>query len=394
VLPEGVFAGLISLQSLNLEGNGLATLPVGVFAGLIDLHSLDLAGNDLRALPEKAFAGLSGLQSLNLSTNTLTALSEGAFADLTSLQSLDLAGNDLRALPEKVFAGLSGLEAMNLRSNGLTTLPEGAFAGLSDLESLDLGYNDLTALSTGTFAGLSDLESLDLGGNGLTTLPEGMFAGLSDLESLDLSYNDLTALPAGTFIGLSGLESLRLTANPGSPFELSVRRRRDSWCDAQQFPSINFQRNGKTVSVCKNEDGLTYFVGHLDAEPELLYSGRILAEFGGPAVMASGLVGEDGNLANLAGWTNDPEERELVAELACATATNGFIELSGYTGYYRTGLYIFRKDGWQHEVGGQWGRTFNLTEGTDEFDAYANYQEYSLTTRSPDEQVHCLAESG
>ena len=221
-LPEGVFAGLSNLESLDLGSNDLTTLPEGVFAGLSGLESLNLNFNSLTSLPEGVFAGLSGLESLNLNFNSLTSLPEGVFAGLSGLESLNLDVNSLTSLPEGVFAGLSGLESLNLDVNSLTSLPEGVFAGLSNLESLDLAGNDLTALPEGVFAGLSSLASLGLSENNLSSLPEGVFAGLSSLEELHLLGNDLTTLPRGVFANLSRLEALNLTRNPGSPFPLAL----------------------------------------------------------------------------------------------------------------------------------------------------------------------------
>ena len=386
-LSEGVFDGLSNLEELRLSGNELTALPPRAFAGLSSLQSLGLDYNDLSALPDAIFAGLGGLRSLSLGGNGLTALSEGAFDGLSNLEDLRLSRNELTTLPPGVFAGLDRLEFLALGDNDLAALPVGVFAGLDRLELLALGDNDLAALPVGVFAGLSDLEELRLHSNGLTELSQGAFSGLVGLKRLYLRDNDLTTLSAGVFAGLSSLQSLDVEDNPGSPFELWLRRT-DSWCTVQQAEFINFQRNGKTVSICGDDGVLTYISGHLGAEPELRYSGSVLATFGGPSVNATEVSYR--NLADLAGWTDDPEESELLKELACANATNGFIEIDGRTGFFSSTVYVFRNGGWQYEVGGEWGRTFNVSEGTDEYEEVANHAEYFMTARSPDEQVHCL----
>lgn len=234
---------------------------------------------------------------------------------------------------------------------------------------------------------LAGIDALHLRRTGIETLREGDFAGISGLESLDLRDNALTMLSEEVFAGLSSLQSLDVEDNPGSPFDLSLRRT-DSWCTVQQPVFINFRSNGRTVSICEDKGTLTYFAGHLDAEPELRYSGSLLASLGGSSVNALELPYR--NLADLAGWMDDPAERELLKELACATTTNGFIEIKGLTGFSSSRVYVFRNGGWQYEVGGEWGRTFNVPAGTDEYEELANHEEYRLTTRSPEEQDYCL----
>lgn len=387
---QGVCERTPQIRNEIVRVTGAATCDVVTSQDLAGISTLDLGGTGIEALREGDFAGLLNLSSLDLGDNDLAALPEGVFAALANLQELRLSRNDLTTLSERTFAGLSSLQSLGLYGNNLTAVPEGVFAGLTSLESLDLAGNGLTVLPGGVFSGLTNLQSLRLSDNGLRTLPEEMFAELSSLKSLDLSQNGLVELPVGVFAGLSSLQSVHVENNPGSPFELALGRT-DSWCTVQQAAYINFQlQNGKTVSICEDEGVLTYFFGHLDAEPELRYSGRILARLGGPAVLPTVDLfnGENVNLADLAGWTDDPAERELLEELAGATGTNGFVAISGYTGSFSSSLYVFRNGGWQYEIGGVWGRTFNYPEGTEEYEKLATYAEYQLTLRSPDGQVY------
>ena len=137
-LPEGVFDGLTSLESLSLAGNQLTTLPEGVFDGLTSLQDLWLHDNRLTALPEGVFDGLTRLQDLWLHDNRLTALPEGVFDGLTRLQDLWLHDNRLTALPKGVFDGLTRLQILDLRDNHLVglTRDDPLFAGLSSNVSI------------------------------------------------------------------------------------------------------------------------------------------------------------------------------------------------------------------------------------------------------------------
>lgn len=386
---------------------GAATCDAVTSQDLARISTWDLGGTGINVLREGDFAGLSNLSSLDLghwNAGPLTALPEAVFSDLSSLESLDLSGRDLTALPPRIFAGLSNLQSLDLDFNSLATLPEAVFAGLSSLRSLRLSGNELTMLPPGVFADLSSLQSLDLSGNDLSTLPARVFAGLPNLESLrlsgnaltmDLSGNNLTMLPEAVFSGLSSLRSLNVEYNPGPPSELALGRTAN-WCTVQQAglvsghreASINFQLNGKTVSICADEGVSTYFFGHLDAEPELRYSGRVLASLGGPAFSVEQL--ESKVLLDLADWWVEEEEetRELLVELSDVRNTNGFVELHGWTGSFSSSCHIFRNGGWQHEVCSVAGRTFNYQEGTEEYEKLATHARYSLTLRSPDGKVY------
>lgn len=296
--------------------------------------------------------------------------------DLAGISTWDLAGSGIEVLRQGDFSGLSNLTSLDLSGNALTTLPSGVFAGLSSLQSLDLGGNDLATLPAQVFAGLPNLESLRLSGNALT---------------LDLSGNNLTMLPEPVFSGLSSLQSLNLVYSPGSPSErdrVMGSRRAFNPFPFRGVAVINFQLNGKTVSIRADEEVLTFFFGHLNAEPELHYSGRVLASLGSPAWSVELL--ESSVLSDIAeSWlVGEKETRELLVALSDVRNTNGFIELYGWTGEYISGCYIFRNDGWQYEVCSVAGRTFNYREGTEEYEKMATYARYSLTLRSPDGKVY------
>ena len=212
-LPPNIFAGLTNLRQLNLWHNDLATLPPNVFADLTNLRVLDLDDNDFTDIPPNVFAGLTNLQTMWLNDTRLTTLPPGLFAGLTNLEYLVLSGNEFTTLPSDVFANLTSLETLSLRNNFLTTLPPSIFTGLTNLQTLLLHDNHLTALSPGIFTGLTNLGSLYLHENDLTALPPGVFSGLTSLRTLFLDRNRLTALPPDIFTGLSSLARLEIDTN-------------------------------------------------------------------------------------------------------------------------------------------------------------------------------------
>ena len=212
-LPPDIFAGLTNLRQLNLWHNDLTTLSPNVFADLTNLRVLDLDDNDFADIPPNVFAGLTNLETMWLNDTRLTTLPPGLFAGLTNLEYLVLSGNEFTTLPTEVFANLTSLETLSLRNNFLTTLPPSIFTGLTNLQTLLLHDNHLTALSPGIFTGLTNLGSLYLHENDLTALPPGVFSGLTSLRTLFLDRNRLTALPPDIFTGLSSLARLEIDTN-------------------------------------------------------------------------------------------------------------------------------------------------------------------------------------
>ena len=212
-LPPNIFAGLTNLRQLNLWHNDLATLSPNVFTDLTNLRVLDLDDNDFTDIPPDVFAGLTNLQTMWLNDTRLTTLPSGIFVGLTSLEYLVVSGNEFTTLPPDVFAGLTSLETLSLRNNFLTTLPSDIFSGLTNLQTLLLHDNHLTALPPDIFTDLTNLGSLYLHENNLAALPPDIFTGLTSLQTLSLSRNRLTALPPDIFTGLTNLGSLYLDTN-------------------------------------------------------------------------------------------------------------------------------------------------------------------------------------
>ena len=101
------------ITSLNLRGQGIASLSAGDFDGLVRLHTLDL------------------------SDNVLTALPQGVFDELLLLRTLHLDGNLLRTLPARLFDRLFMLEKLTLDSNPSLALQAGMFAGSSRFAALE-----------------------------------------------------------------------------------------------------------------------------------------------------------------------------------------------------------------------------------------------------------------
>jgi hypothetical protein len=118
------------LTRLELYECGLSVVEGGWFAGLQSLEVLDLHKNNMVQLSPDAFEGLGSLKELDLSENELTTLEAGVFSGgLEELQVLRLHENPFGALQRGLFAGLGGLVELTLGGEP-GAYEDGAFEGL------------------------------------------------------------------------------------------------------------------------------------------------------------------------------------------------------------------------------------------------------------------------
>ncbi|XP_022449580.1 transforming growth factor beta activator LRRC32 isoform X1 [Delphinapterus leucas] len=193
-----------SLQTLLLQDNALRDLPPYTFAGLASLQRLNLQGNRVSPCggPGEpgpagcvAFSGVSSLRVLNLADNEMETLRAGAFLH-TPLTELDLSANPGLDVATGALAGLEGsLEVLALQGNGLAVL-QVDLPCFSCLKRLNLAENRLSRLPTWTQA--VSLEVLDLRNNSFSLLPGSAMGGLeTSLRRLYLQGNPLSCCGNG-----------------------------------------------------------------------------------------------------------------------------------------------------------------------------------------------------
>lgn len=193
-----------SLRTLLLQHNALRDLPPYTFAGLASLQRLNLQGN--RVIPCGGpggpgpsgcvdFSGISSLRSLNLVDNELETLWAGAFLH-TPLTELDLSSNPGLDVATGALAGLeASLEVLALQGNGLEVL-QVDLPCFSCLKQLNLAENRLSRLPAWTQA--VSLEVLDLRNNSFSLLPSSAMGGLeTSLRRLYLQGNPLSCCGNG-----------------------------------------------------------------------------------------------------------------------------------------------------------------------------------------------------
>lgn len=182
-LPPYTFAGLASLQRLNLQGNQVSPCggqaepgPPGCvdFSGIPTLHFLNMAGNSMETLRAGSFLH-TPLTELDLSANPGLDVATGALVGLeASLEVLELQGNGLVVLRVDLPC-FRRLKRLNLAENRLSHLP--AWTRAVSLEVLDLRNNSFSLLPGNAMGGLeTSLRRLYLQGNPLSCCGNGWLA--------------------------------------------------------------------------------------------------------------------------------------------------------------------------------------------------------------------------
>ena len=184
-VPDGLFAGMTSLEQAHLDGNDLTTVPAGLFTGSSNIKVVKLANNQIEAVPDDLFDFVT--------TRT------GAFDISFNHLQVDLQGNKLTTLPAGIFEGSNFIDLVRLSDNQFSTLPSGVFNGLSNLRNLQLDGNRFETLDADLFSGLDELQFLYLHDNRISSLTATVFDDLTALRQLRLNGNQLTSLPAGLF---------------------------------------------------------------------------------------------------------------------------------------------------------------------------------------------------
>ncbi len=194
----GCLSAAPALQALMLGKNGISALPPGSFpAGRLGkLSLLELNDNQLTTLNGSTFEGLVSLDTLDLVGNGLVALpppSAGGLArtPLPLLRTLSLARNAFPAIPPGLFDACPGLERLSLSGNALTCLGPDSLAPLANVTGLYLDGNEIARLLNGTFAALSAAQYISLVGNAMPTPQCNMNFGSNVLPEACFS-------PAGT----------------------------------------------------------------------------------------------------------------------------------------------------------------------------------------------------
>ncbi|XP_065205542.1 toll-like receptor 3 [Planococcus citri] len=234
-LPEHLFADMVKLEQLFLNGNSLRKLPAKIFKSLKNLKVLNLSRNRLLLMNEKPFLKPDSGTEINLIDNDFEYVPEEVvmkvvlnknhvrrmpakiFTPLKNLTSLDLSENKLSSLDKYIFRDLISLENLNLNGNNISDLSYSLFKSQTHLKNLQLANNQLKNLTMGVFRKLKNLTTLNLSGNRLNDLTKPVFSSLTRLENLQLANNEISELKKGIFDDLKHLKTVDLFGNKVNP---------------------------------------------------------------------------------------------------------------------------------------------------------------------------------
>lgn len=207
-------AHLVSLRSLLLSENIIASVTSDCLDNLTNLTAIDLSNNRIKFMPSRSLHKLKKLLVLNLSHNKLTTISPGFLFSVTSLLDLNLSHNSLIGVDQNQFNYLQHLKHLDLSFNKLKVLKHDWFQHLVKLLTLDLSRNQFSAINNLMFVNMVKLVKLDLSSNNISSLGTVSFKGLVSLQSIDLKNNYIYRLPYRVFSLMLNLESLDLSNNP------------------------------------------------------------------------------------------------------------------------------------------------------------------------------------
>ncbi|XP_034477400.1 toll-like receptor 3 [Drosophila innubila] len=220
-IPAGTWPVMNALIYLDLSNNQIGdSLDANSFTGLLVVQRLLLQSNGISKPPLEAIAVMSTLQYLYLQHNNISVLEKSAFGKLPVLFELNLYDNQVADISKRAFDGLLQLLKLNLSSNGIQQLPNDIFIGLPSLRSLDLSHNLLSKLDNKTHGVLDDLlslETLNLSHNRISFVTKKTFPSHQyipyNLKYLDLSYNQMPVLTYDITFGTKKLLQLNVSHN-------------------------------------------------------------------------------------------------------------------------------------------------------------------------------------
>ena len=135
-IPIGVFSPLVNLYFLDLSNNSIEILLSNTFRGLGNLRVLLLEGNtQLLTIEAFAFAGLDSIENLDLKGLGLQTLLAEAFGGMPMLASLDISQNNLKSFANVLY-GLNTLMNLNMSENPGLEITRMELSYLSRLYSL------------------------------------------------------------------------------------------------------------------------------------------------------------------------------------------------------------------------------------------------------------------
>lgn len=167
----------IVINKIYFSGNKISNIAPENWRGLEDsLQILRLGRNAIEKLPADAFAGLSSLEILDLRENTLKEIDASVFRDgMAKLTHLYLNDNQLVYIPYAQLSSLKRMKVLDLSYNRISKmlhpLQEPELRGVQmSLDILRLDYNQIATLMPTDFQHFYKVNKTYLNGNPLAVI--------------------------------------------------------------------------------------------------------------------------------------------------------------------------------------------------------------------------------
>ncbi|XP_049836625.1 protein slit-like [Schistocerca gregaria] len=197
-LPELVGADAAFLETMVVEGLGIAKLQAHHFGHLTRLVDLTLSNGRISEIAEDAFQELSLLVRLDLSNNEIVDISEDTFVFNKNLRFLVLDGNPLHVPSSDPLFLSTSLGSLSIRGCGIESMNSQTFAGVPELYEILMMDNPLTEFPSEAISSLERLCSIDVDPRDTTN--DKFFKGFGLKEILIIS--GVTLVMAAVLIGV------------------------------------------------------------------------------------------------------------------------------------------------------------------------------------------------
>lgn len=188
-LASGVFSGIPTLKSIEIDQNVLSSISPGAFANLTELMELVLANNQLTEFLPEHIASTPKLEILGLNGNLISNISPATFANTPMMDDLRLDVNSISSLPAELLTPIANLTQLEIDNNNITSLPTGFLASVPMLVKLQLAKNPYPVFNP-EISQLTFLKVLDMEEMGMSTVPANAFTALTALNGDKLSLQN------------------------------------------------------------------------------------------------------------------------------------------------------------------------------------------------------------
>lgn len=147
------------------SSNCIKSIPSGISRFFPNLKKLEATDGSLKYLSQKSFAGLNSLQTIDIRGNLLSKIPDDTFDNLPKLEILILNENRIQKIELNTFEKLLSLKKVLLSENLLETLPKELFEKNMELEEIYLSNNRLRHIDADFTSELKHLKNLALDGN-------------------------------------------------------------------------------------------------------------------------------------------------------------------------------------------------------------------------------------